>query len=161
MIGQTFGQIKVIADAGTVVVGKKRKVKRQCYLCLCVCGKTWKVIGNNLRIGGTKSCGCTKAKNIRQAKFIHGRNGYDPTYSTWIAMRRRCYDKKFAKYATYGAKGITVCERWSEFNNFLADMGERPTGKTLDRIDNTGNYEPKNCRWASSKEQRANQGKTQ
>lgn len=75
---------------------------------------------------------------------------------SWQNMRNRCFNTKHEKYETYGARGITVCERWESFANFVADMGVRPTGKTLDRINNDGNYEPSNCRWATASEQQYN-----
>lgn len=90
------------------------------------------------------------------------RHGHDikgertPTYNSWVAMLNRCENPNTVKYQTYGARGIRICERWHDFESFLADMGERPTGRTLDRIDVNGNYEPGNCRWATPKEQYAN-----
>lgn len=86
----------------------------------------------------------------------HGMS-YTPTWNSWAAMRDRCLKKSHMHYGRYGGAGITICERWDKFQNFLADMGERPDGMSLDRIDSAGNYEPGNCRWATAKEQRANQ----
>ena len=89
-----------------------------------------------------------------------------PTYDSWVHMRQRCSNPNYAKWHRYGGRGITVCARWDpkqggSFANFLADMGERPEGRTLDRWPNPdGNYEPGNCRWATPKEQRANQRKS-
>lgn len=80
-----------------------------------------------------------------------------PTYHSWAKMKTRCNNPHAHNYEYYGGRGITVCERWSSFKNFLEDMGERPENKTLDRIDPNGNYEPSNCRWATAKEQRVNQ----
>lgn len=79
------------------------------------------------------------------------------TYHTWADMKYRCFTKSCKKYPDYGGRGITVCERWLNFKNFLEDMGEKPAGLSIDRINNDGNYEPGNCRWATSKEQVANQ----
>lgn len=79
-----------------------------------------------------------------------------PTYNTWQSMLQRCYYSKNISYKYYGARGITVCERWRVFENFLADMGERPEGTTIDRDDVNGHYEPGNCRWASPTTQRHN-----
>lgn len=79
------------------------------------------------------------------------------TYQTWQDMRQRCSNPDNHNFKNYGARGITICERWATFVGFVADMGERPTGKSLDRINNDGNYEPSNCRWATRKEQRDNQ----
>ncbi len=115
-----------------------------------------------LRSGKTKSCGCyarDKASEWGKKATRHGHAGKRPsrTYQSWIAMRNRCYREKDVHYASYGGRGITVCGSWrASFEVFLADMGERPEGKTLDRIDPDGNYEPGNCRWATPVEQRAN-----
>ncbi len=79
-----------------------------------------------------------------------------PLYGAWAGMIGRCHNSNHSSFSQYGARGIVVCERWRTFSNFLQDMGERPTGHTLDRIDSTGPYAPDNCRWATPKEQRAN-----
>jgi len=85
----------------------------------------------------------------------HGQT-YTPTYRSWEAMKYRCNRESYSLYREYGGRGITYCERWEKFENFFADMGHRPAGKTLDRIDTDGNYEPSNCRWADASTQRRN-----
>lgn len=125
------------------------KIKR--FECQCECGRIDSVVGSRLFRGVTK--GCRKC-----ATFKHG---YDatPTLYTWRTMIARCTDPKRDSYKYYGAKGVTVCDRWKTFKNFLQDMGEKPEGLQLDRIDPYGNYEPSNCRWVTCKENNNNKRK--
>ena len=151
---QRFGRLVAQWPAGQT---PDRKV---IWLCLCDCSRLVTVIGNNLRSGGTVSCGCVQ-KLIASAccamKVKHGHSGKrTPTYFSWQNMRQRCNYPKDVNYIRYGGRGVTVCERWNTFENFIADMGERPAWRTLDRIDPYGNYEPANCRWATRSEQEAN-----
>lgn len=128
----------------------------------CDCGVEKAVQLCNLRNGHTKSCGCAKPGIISAARRRHGHasptKGLTATYNTWRAMRDRCHLPKSTQYRWYGARGIVVCERWrNSYEAFLADMGERPEGRTIDRINPDGNYEPANCRWATRLEQSRNQ----
>jgi hypothetical protein len=154
--GQRFGRLVAVRDVGS-------NGKRRLWECRCDCGNISVVDASNL-VDHTRSCGCLKseiaAKNAVIRSTTHGyspANGRTPTYNSWQAMKGRCLDVNHHAYARYGGCGITVCERWMEFENFLADMGERPAGKTLDRHpDPFGGYEPTNCRWATPKEQQHN-----
>ena len=153
--GMRFGRLVAIDPDKT---GKKVK-----WNCICDCGKKSKVDGSKLRSGETKSCGClvselqSERAIKRNTKHGHNKVGrQSPTHKSWTAMLHRCRAPKYSDYKNYGGRGITVCERWKVFENFLADMGERPKGKTLDRIDVNGNYEPSNCRWATLSEQQRN-----
>jgi hypothetical protein len=147
LIGQRFGRLVVLAETAN------RHPNGSIYwLCRCDCnGTRCIVVTSNLRRGSTKSCGCLKKefeKRLGTRPITHGMSGTS-TYRSWCAMMRRCYDHGYKDYPYYGGRGITVCERWHRFENFYADMGERPEGMTLDRVDVNRQYNKSNCRWAS------------
>lgn len=126
--------------------------------CICACGVKKAFHANHLLRGRTKSCGCLRREVSKAKATTHGRSK-TLAHGRWAAMHERCRAPNSYAFKWYGARGIKVCKRWSGshgFANFLADMGERPDGYSLDRIDNDGDYEPGNCRWATPTEQVAN-----
>ena len=151
LAGKKFGRLLVLQFS--------HRDRRNYWVCKCDCGKTKTVNQNSMMAGNTKSCGCLHREfmvKLGKSKTTHGRTMKDPTYQSWIDMKRRCLDPNRRSYKDYGGRGITVCQRWFKFENFLADMGDKPHGLTLDRKENHGHYEPENCRWATPKVQAGN-----
>lgn len=126
----------------------------------CFCGRTFIAIENNVNTGNTKSCGCLKKYAMRKNRQTggaqtHGRSSTN-VYGVWQTMIQRCSNPNNHKYSLYGGRGITVCWEWTDFANFYRDMGDPPRGYSIDRINNNGNYEAANCRWATAKQQANN-----
>jgi hypothetical protein len=157
MTGTKWGKLTVISR--DIRPGGKRVL----WHCVCECGNKTVVDGVHLRDGHTKSCGCIRRDQVRQmgyAKKTHGHsiNGkMSKEYNVWHSMKQRCDCQNHKSFKDYGGRGITVCSRWkNSFEAFFADMGTRPAGHSLERKDNYDNYGPKNCVWATQKQQSRN-----
>ena len=139
--GQVFGRWTVIKKGD---LGRRGEIY---WACRCSCGTERMVLARLLRSGGSTSCGCGRARH----GHTKGR-----TYKSWRSMLQRCTNQNAPDFSRYGGRGIQICERWNSFENFLADMGIRPQGKSLDRIDNSKGYTPENCKWSTASEQQLN-----
>lgn len=146
--GQCFGRLTAISLQSTAGPTK--------WLCKCSCGNETVTNASNLKRGLSNSCGCLRKELMAEKQTTHGLSD-KKIYILWRNMVSRCYDLKDARYSAYGGRGIKVCDRWREsVENFYSDMGNRPSGKSLDRINNDGNYSPENCKWSTNREQSNN-----
>lgn len=151
--GNRYGMLSVIAFMGRV------GASQALWKCKCDCGNEVIARLGNLRNGHTRSCGCQRSEVTAKLKTTHGMYG-TPEHRSWTSMLTRCENTANHKYPSYGGRGITVCNRWRKFENFFADMGQRPKGTTLGRLNNNGDYEPNNCCWETTVKQGRNKRNT-
>lgn len=140
LTGCVYGRLTVVSRA-------PNDGKLVQWHCICVCGTPRIVRAQDLRRGHTKSCGCLWREHKQRGNRTHGMSK-TPIYNIWKGMNARCFNSAVKSYPDYGGRGITVCERWLDFEKFYADMGDRPEGMSLDRMNVNGDYTPTNVRWA-------------
>lgn len=145
LVGEKFGKLTVLSRS------KRVSGSGAMWDCVCDCGGKSTSASLKLRRGLSKSCGCLRREI--STNFKHGYANKTKTYKTWKCMRSRCTNPDSDQWEWYGGRGIKICKEWDDFSVFLADMGERPEGTSIDRIDPNGDYSKGNCRWATAKQQ--------
>jgi hypothetical protein len=157
MLGKTYGRWTIIDTAARQRYACGRVAIA--WLCKCECGTVRRVLDQSLRRGASTSCGCYHREVTRRnAKHGHAAGGLSSVeYTAWENMKARCFNPANSEFRNYGGRGITVCQRWAaDFRNFLSDMGPRPDGQSLERLDVNGDYTPENCRWVPIADQLRN-----
>ena len=154
MLNKRFGRLVVTAAAP-----RRPATRHRFWRCQCDCGATSVADGSNLKNGHTRYCGCLMRDTSALVNFIHAKTR-TTEFTTWVSMRQRCANPNNHAFKDYGARGITIDAHWATFDQFLKDMGKKPSPEhSLDRIDNNGHYEPSNCRWATHTTQTNNSRK--
>lgn len=151
--GGVFGRLTVLSR-----IPNEAGKYRMRWNCICACGNYTKTLGELLRSGKSVSCGCFHKERNREISTTHGKSR-TKIYFTWRSMLARCENPKNSSYPQYGGRGISVCPEWHRFETFMSDMGSKPAGCSIDRINNAEGYSKQNCRWATAKEQAANRRK--
>jgi len=153
LVGNKYGRLTIISCHYEVSKNSHKNIHMS--VCVCECGKTITTRTTRLISGITKSCRCLSTELTVARNKTHG-DADSVEYGIWCGIKNRCTNKNVKSYKDYGERGITICDRWLVYENFLADMGRRPKGCSIDRINNEGNYEPDNCKWSTRSEQQNN-----